>query len=357
MASASSKADTSLVTFWSGFADPNITLSLKQFTVAAVDESKIAIWLGIPSKVTKKVVHYEDGQVSESTRPMAIPGELTSAYWDVEADTSNPYHLSASLVTTFPVASIIETYLRAGQISTWDLRTHVAHLLFRLAGPGYVQPIRDIRFDQNGRQRGGSVASDMRLTTPLPKWIQWEFSRDTEIALKRLANCYWDTLNDGTDTYPNDCFVALEHFTKAISKARVDQEIYLWIALEAMFSPSDQGELSNRIAQFTSLFTADRPQRFDRYRFLKKRYTTRSQFVHGTDKPSEIDYKKSFEDSYAEYLKLEDIVRLALRRYLRCRMVQQISREDLHQVFNRACLDDSALGSLPIDPAHDQSLG
>lgn len=61
-----------------------------------------------------------------------------------------------------------------------------------------------------------------------------------------------------------------------------DQILFLTISLEALFSPSDQHELSHRVAEHVAFFMGDSAKEVDKiYKLVKKAYGIRSKVAHG----------------------------------------------------------------------------
>lgn len=91
--------------------------------------------------------------------------------------------------------------------------------------------------------------------------------------------------------------------------------IDLAIALEALFSPSDKGELTYRMAQSASFLIAeDVEERKEVYRFVKKMYSRRSALFHGQyDADAYSDGKFVTDD---EIERLASIIRRSMLRFL-----------------------------------------
>src|SRR5437899_8627518 len=110
---------SSLVVFWNCACECDTPISLPQYDFRQFHELVIAEWFGLSAKVTRKIIHYDNGNISEVTKPMISPDGLVSSYWDVECDADNPYFLAQKIATSFPEHSIPRTILRGGEISTW----------------------------------------------------------------------------------------------------------------------------------------------------------------------------------------------------------------------------------------------
>jgi hypothetical protein len=101
--------------------------------------------------------------------------------------------------------------------------------------------------------------------------------------------------------------IALRRFEMAYEReAAEDRLIDCWVALEALFSPSDRGELRHRIALRAAYFIASSPEERERtYTALRDCYDTRSDIIHGS---------KPRQDVRAAAAAVEDYLRGALRK-------------------------------------------
>jgi hypothetical protein len=93
-------------------------------------------------------------------------------------------------------------------------------------------------------------------------------------------------------------------------KDPVGRLINLAIALEALFSPSDKGELSYKISLYASLLISDDvTERVENFTFLKHMYGRRSALFHGT-----YDVNKDLL-TIEEAERLAGIIRLSILRF------------------------------------------
>jgi hypothetical protein len=126
----------------------------------------------------------------------------------------------------------------------------------------------------------------------------------------------------------------LIHHTK---NSLVEQLLDLTIALEALFSPSDQIELRFRISQSLALLLGkdgkDRKEIFD---FAKKMYDERSGFVHGGRDPV-----ASNKVTAAEIQRLGDLVRQAILRLGTLFARGERSRKSIHDEIALAAFDSA----------------
>jgi hypothetical protein len=86
-----------------------------------------------------------------------------------------------------------------------------------------------------------------------------------------------------------------------------DQLIELVIALEALFSPSHEGELRYRIS---FLLGRDPKERAEIFQFVKRMYDERSAFVHGGKNPIQAGSVKP-----EDIVKLGNLVRQSILRF------------------------------------------
>jgi hypothetical protein len=117
----------------------------------------------------------------------------------------------------------------------------------------------------------------------------------------------------------------------------VEQLLDLTIALEALFSPTDQIELRFRISQSLALLLGkdgkDRKEIFD---FAKKMYDERSGFVHGGQDP--VASKKV---TAADIQCLGDLVRQAILRLVALFVRGERSRKSIHDEIVLAAFDSA----------------
>jgi hypothetical protein len=125
------------------------------------------------------------------------------------------------------------------------------------------------------------------------------------------------------------------HHEKADATGKL---IDLAIALEALFSPSDKGELTYRMAQSASFLIAeDVEERKEVYRFVKKMYSRRSALFHGQyDVDAYSDGKFVTDD---EIEKLASVIRRSMLRFLVLFLWGSNSQQDILDRLNLCMLD------------------
>ncbi len=118
-----------------------------------------------------------------------------------------------------------------------------------------------------------------------------------------------------------------------------DQLVDLSIALEALFSPSQQTELRFRIAQTAALLLGNNPnERKDIAAFLRRVYDTRSALVHGGVSPF-----KAGKLSQGDVRRLGDIVREAVLRLVILYVRGSKDKKALLEIIEGCALDPSGL--------------
>ncbi|MBN4054882.1 hypothetical protein JYT15_00070 [Acidimicrobium ferrooxidans] len=321
--------------------DVHLPLDVGAFRMRRFEELELASWQRLRSMVVSKTVHYRDAPASTESYGGPI--------WDVREQASNPATLSDLCALDFGETEVEKSLLRAGQVIARDPRSDLGLLLLKLTDRGLIRPVREFIFypEQPESASGGTTWSYHHIT---PKnWEVMDIGEAQVSTLRALTDVLWSPMLSSYFDWPDDCLVAATHFAKADSGNRLDRVLDLWISLEAMFGPTDMMELSHRISQRGAMFCADSQDRLEIYKLLKKDYGTRSKFVHGTDKPSKRDPNEPFSEQFRRYWEVEDVVRRCLRRYLRCRLVDGISRKDLHQRLELQALD-AEVAPLPTDP-------
>ncbi|MBI5368599.1 MAG: hypothetical protein HZA54_16305 [Planctomycetes bacterium] len=332
-----------LVTFWTGIqADQAVPIPLLPFSLTHFTEDEIAAWSSFPSKVARVITEYVDG--SRSTRTTLAPR------WDAAKPSDDPESLTTLWATDFGHGPEITNTIRNGKTDFWDGRTYLTHLLLRLVRHGHVEPVREYYFEVTDPRRSRFGTSPEWHGTSPPDWFVWRLDPVSGFALKKLADALWHPLLDGYGAWADDCFVAASHFVQANTRSTVDREIDLWIALEAMFGKNIHGASTKYLVRTAAAFTAEPASRDSAMQMLEGRYDVRCGYVHGRYRPSGTPIDRPFSQLYDEYVVLEDFVRRALRRYLRCRIAAGISREKIHEVLSDTQSKPSIPDGLPPDP-------
>lgn len=130
-------------------------------------------------------------------------------------------------------------------------------------------------------------------------------------------------------------------------KDAVGRLINLAIALEALFSPSDKGELSYKISLYASLLISDdASERVENFRFLREMYGRRSALFHGT-----YDVNKDLLTT-EEAERLAGIIRLSILRFF-VLDIKGKGGESRDNILNR--LSDGVLNSQILETLRNES--
>jgi hypothetical protein len=114
--------------------------------------------------------------------------------------------------------------------------------------------------------------------------------------------------------------------------------IDLAIALEALFSPSDKGELTYRMAQSASFLIGENvEERKDIYRFVKTMYSRRSELFHGQYNVDAYSDGKFVTDEEIE--KLASVIRHSVLRFLVLFLRGSNKPQDILDRLNLCMLD------------------
>lgn len=128
-----------------------------------------------------------------------------------------------------------------------------------------------------------------------------------------------------------------------VQKDAVTRLINLAIALEALFSPSDTGELSYKICLYASLLISqDSNERTDNFKFLKEMYKRRSKLFHGTY--DVVKYQQGDFVTDEEAQRLASIIRASILRFLVLYLKGENSRDNILDK-----LSDGVLGSQIVE--------
>ncbi len=124
-------------------------------------------------------------------------------------------------------------------------------------------------------------------------------------------------------------------------KDAVARLIHLAIALEALFSPSDKGELSYKISLSASLLIGgDDTERVENFKFLREMYRRRSALFHGS-----YDTDKDLL-TMEEAERLAGIIRLSILRFFVLYAKGENSRDNILAKVGDAVLNSTVLEQL-----------
>jgi len=149
--------------------------------------------------------------------------------------------------------------------------------------------------------------ADVQPIIPLSEyWAQSVSRHDLEAAVP-LYTAIMELPKDGT------LWAALRILRKALAEQAIDLRIVLlWVALEALFGVTEQGELRFRLSMHLALYLeTDTARRRQVARSAKRLYDERSKVVHGS-RSAGLDWNQLSKDC----AELENIVRAALRKIL-----------------------------------------
>ncbi|MDX6531095.1 MAG: hypothetical protein QOH41_3385 [Blastocatellia bacterium] len=136
--------------------------------------------------------------------------------------------------------------------------------------------------------------------------------------------------------------------TSMQQKDSVTRLINLAIALEALFSPSDQGELSYKISLYASLLISlDAKERIENFRFVREMYDRRSKLFHGT---YNVDrYQQGTLVTNDEMERLAAIIRISILRFLVLYLKGENSRGNILGELSNGVLDTSLIDKLRVE--------
>jgi hypothetical protein len=132
--------------------------------------------------------------------------------------------------------------------------------------------------------------------------------------------------------------------------------ISLSIALESMFSPTDQSELSFRICQFASLLLgSDARERLAIFASFREMYKLRSKLIHGNyDVRRYKDATFVYEHQLREWA---DIIRRAILSFIVLYLRGCDNKGDLHTRLEKASFDEAEGASLRKEADVETFLG
>jgi hypothetical protein len=123
-------------------------------------------------------------------------------------------------------------------------------------------------------------------------------------------------------------------------ESRPEMLVDLAIALEALFSPTDKGELRFRVAQMAAQLAGDSlSARENIFAEVKRFYDRRSKLVHG-----DYDTKKYYDGTFITHDEIQawsSIVRRATLAFLILAFRGKKTRAELHELLEKAAFDES----------------
>jgi hypothetical protein len=173
----------------------------------------------------------------------------------------------------------------------------------RFFKPTWVNKVRRYGVDIMGRPRWDQQHHPYQLSDDmLPKLGVY----------MKAAKALEDRLSDFSSDLRRSIAFAGDRYEYHHTRMKLeDQLIELVIALEALFSPSHEGELRFRISQGAAVLLGKGPgERGEIFQFIKKMYDERSAFVHGGKNPIQEGAVKS-----EDITRLGDHVREAILRF------------------------------------------
>jgi hypothetical protein len=223
--------------------------------------------------------------------------------------------------------------------------------MLKLVKHGTLEILKEYRFSGKDKLSRVSIVNENKIFR-YEDWRKYNFDRRVRSRLNKLINALWEPLLTSYYEWDNDCILAYQYFARANMGDFFEREVDLWISLESMFGPEDRsGELKYYLCQNTSFFTCRESERRVKFEFLKKKYNARCDIVHGSEKRlRKVDLEKPFSEMYEEYCALEDIVRIALRRYLFCRIVKKMKKKEIHSNIEEGVFNRRKIKKNPDDP-------
>lgn len=358
MSKSTNHHSTRSVLFVNGIAadGPQQLFATEAFRIVRFSEREIAAWQDLRSRLVRVDYTFEDGRRSWS-EAHAGGKDVPPPWWDVSSPCSDP----ARLADAWAIDSRIEgedvhlAGLFAGRLVNLSRLARAAFLLVRLSGGGTVTPVREFLFrDEEERSRAGTRTGRRPGNAGIEDWATWKADDAHLRALARTTRCLWRPLSQSLESLPDDCTVLIDHFIFADQGSWDDWELDLWVCLEAMFGQKD-AEVLLRVSQNCALFVAGPSDGFAISKELRDRYRLRSEIVHGSRSPNRR-INTPFAEIFTEKARLEEIVRIAARRYLRLRLVERLSRDQIHERLRKAPFDRTEVDTLPGDPAGDHAL-
>ncbi len=291
----------------------------------------------------------EDGSVSLREAHSLAPG-LPAPWWPCSRDSDDPSVLARMWTMQSSAPGRVSSFdpgISGG--GGYSALANQGLLMLRLAGGGSVRVVKEMLFlPDEETSRLGTHASDPVTPEAVQDWESWRATPERWAAVQRISGDLWRPLASRWERLPDDCRVAIEHFLFAHTRPYDAWTLEIWIALEAMFG-GDGGELIQRVSQRCAILIAPPERGLEVARDLRDRYKVRSKIVHGSRKPRE-HANTPFQVRHEECLGLEDVARAALRRYLRLRLVDGLSRDQIHERLEHAAYDRTQVESLSPDP-------
>ena len=203
----------------------------------------------------------------------------------------------------------------------------------RKRGPAFVGEPR--------RTPYGDATKFYRLSqaeaTEVDRWWRIYQTPQVDERLENFKNELRQTLLRAGDFYE----------TSMQQKDSVTRLINLAIALEALFSPSDRGELNYKISLYASLLISnDAEERIETFKFVKEMYDRRSTLFHGA---YDVDrYQQGTFVTNEEAERLASIIRRSILRFLVLYLKGEDSRRNILAELSNGVLDGSLIEKLRI---------
>jgi len=203
----------------------------------------------------------------------------------------------------------------------------------------------------NDVQKGGMYFLGSPRQDTVPTLLCPTFGSHEQERINRMWEAYGRHRTRITETGPKlrkAIRIAGEFFEDYHRKIkRAEQLADLIIALEALFTPGNQGELTYRISQCCALLSCkldDGSGRQEAFKFLLEMFARRGKLFHGQyDSETEPAEKLASDE---EISRLASIVRNSILRFLAMYLRGENNLEELRRQIQRAALDNVLLGDL-----------
>ena len=288
-----------------------IEIPLLQARILVLTESDLPLVTGEPTVIS--TLHYEHG------------GNCFLVFEDEDFQEPSGW-LSQKWDQTWAFISVLK-YLKYGII---DL--DYAGVFYQ---PNWLNNVRRYGIDIMGRPRWDAQP-------PVPYYLSNDLLPKLKTyltATKALA----EKLSDLSSDLRRSIALAGEHYEFHQTRMKLDDQlIELVIALEALFSPGRDGELTFRISQAVAILLGRDPvQRTEIFQFIRRMYRERSAFVHGGKNPIQVGAVKP-----EDVARLGDHVRQSILRFATLYVRGENTRNNI--------LDEISLCAL--DPEKGESL-
>jgi hypothetical protein len=196
----------------------------------------------------------------------------------------------------------------------------------------------------NQIQKGGMYFLGSPRRDTVPFGLCPKFTTESQHQINRMWKAYSRHRERlvGRATLRKALRIAGEFFEDYHRKtSRAEQLANLMIALEALFTPSEQNEQTFRISQSCALLACksdDSDGRQEVFEFLKQMFKRRGKLFHGQfDSETEPPEKLASDD---EIGRMASLVRKSILRFLALYLHGESDLEDLRKRFQRAALDE-----------------